>query len=172
MWRCIYTYVQLYLKYICIIHVCVWNMYLHTIPLFYTYVCFSYIVYYIYIYACVCVNSWLCAPVIPMFVACNKKTTVLVHILGLSENKVLKPMDSHHLPHFKVLILRYFGYTQFQDQLVSLLIRPNSQLTYRTSACLVKVAAPAKITSKSRRGWLKDPNIPGESHPMMTVFCD
>ena len=39
----------------------------------------------------VCVNSWLCAPVIPMFVACNKKTTVLVHILGLSENKVLKP---------------------------------------------------------------------------------
>ena len=83
-------------------------------------------------------------------------------------------MDSHHLPHFKVLILRYFGYTQFQDQLVSLLIRPNSQLTYRTSACLVKVvAAPAKITSsKSRRGWLKDPNIPGGSHPIMTVFCD
>jgi hypothetical protein len=69
--------------------VCVWNMYLHTIPLFYTYVCFSYIVYYIYMR--VCVNSWLCAPVIPMFVACNKKTTVLVHILGLSENKVLKP---------------------------------------------------------------------------------
>ena len=77
-------------------------------------------------------------------------------------------MDSHHLPHFKVLILRYFGYTQFQDQLVSLLIRPNSQLTYRTSACLVKVvAAPAKITSsKSRRGWLKDPNIPGEVIPL------
>ena len=53
--------------------VCVWNMYLHTIPLFYTYVCFSYIVYFIYIYMRVCVNSWLCAPVIPMFVACNKK---------------------------------------------------------------------------------------------------
>ena len=33
--------------------VCVWNMYLHTIPLFYTYVCFSYIMYYIYMRVCV-----------------------------------------------------------------------------------------------------------------------
>ena len=44
---------KLYLKYICIIHVCVWNMYLHTIPLFYTYVCFSYTMYYIYMRVCV-----------------------------------------------------------------------------------------------------------------------
>ena len=50
----IYRYVQTILK-IHMYHtcVCVWNMYLHTIPLFYTYVCFSYIVYFIYI--CVCV---------------------------------------------------------------------------------------------------------------------
>jgi hypothetical protein len=57
MWRCIYTYVQLYLKYICIINVCVGIMYLHTIPLFYTYVCFSYIMYYIYAWVG-CVLQW------------------------------------------------------------------------------------------------------------------
>ena len=89
MWRCIYTYVQLYLKYICIINVCVCVgiMYLHTIPLFYTYVCFSYIMYYIYIYMrelVVCSSD-------PYVCRLQQKTTVLVHILGLSENKVLKP---------------------------------------------------------------------------------
>ena len=41
--------------------VCVWNMYLHTIPLFYTYVCFSYTMYYIYIYMRVCVCKQLVA---------------------------------------------------------------------------------------------------------------
>ena len=86
------TILKIHMYHTCVCGICTY-IYLHTIPLFYTYVCSSYIMYYIYIYicVCVCVNRWLCAPVIPMFVACNKKTTVLVHILGLSENKVLKP---------------------------------------------------------------------------------
>ena len=145
-----------YILYHCSIHMCV----LATLCI-------------IYICVCVCKQLVVCSSDPYVCRLQQKKTTVLVHIMGLSENKVLKLYGFSSSPHFKVLILGYFGCTQFQDQLVSLLIRPNSQLTYRTSACLVKVAAPAKITSsKSRRGWLKDPNIPGESHPIMTVFCD
>ena len=46
----------------------------------------------IYIYICVCVCKQLVACSSDPYVCrLQKKTTVLVHILGLSENKVLKP---------------------------------------------------------------------------------
>ena len=62
-----------YILYHCSIHMCV----LATLCI-------------IYIYACVCKQLVACSSD-PYVCRLQKKTTVLVHILGLSENKVLKP---------------------------------------------------------------------------------
>ena len=64
---------KLYLKYICIIHVCVCGICTYILYHCSIHMCVLATLCIIYICMCVCVNSWLCAPVIPMFVACNKK---------------------------------------------------------------------------------------------------
>ena len=68
----IHTY-KLYLKYICIIHVCVCGICTYILYHCSIHMCVLATLCILYIYMRVCVNSWLCAPVIPMFVACNKK---------------------------------------------------------------------------------------------------
>ena len=90
MWRCIYTYVQLYLKYICIIHVCVCGICTYILYHCSIHMCVLATLCILYIYACVCKQLVVCSSD-PYVCRLQQKTTVLVHILGLSENKVLKP---------------------------------------------------------------------------------
>ena len=61
MWRCIYTYVQLYLKYICIIHVCVCGICTYILYHCSIHMCVLATLCIIYICVCVCKQLVVCS---------------------------------------------------------------------------------------------------------------